>query len=71
MKVKYFDLKNKRVLITGGAGVIGSQIAKDFKKQGAEVILLDISEEGLLKTQKESFPNQFDHHIFRLQKTIF
>ena len=55
-KQKFSSFTGQIVLITGGAGVIGSQIAKDFKKQGAEVILLDISEEGLLKTQKELGP---------------
>ena len=55
-KQKFSSFTGQIVLVTGGAGVIGSQIAKDFKKQGAEVILLDISEEGLLKTQKELGP---------------
>ena len=55
-KQKFGPFTGQIVLITGGAGVIGSQIAKDFKKQGAEVILLDISEESLLKIQKELGP---------------
>ena len=55
-KQKFSSFTGQIVLITGGAGVIGSQIAKDFKKRGAEVILLDISKEGLLKTQKELGP---------------
>ena len=55
-KQKFSSFTGQIVLITGGAGVIGSQIAKDFKKQGAEVILLDISQEALLKTQNEFGP---------------
>ncbi len=55
-KQKFSSFTGQIVLVTGGAGVIGSQIAKDFKKRGAEVILLDISKEGLLKTQKELGP---------------
>ena len=52
-KQKFSPFTGQVVLITGAGGVIGSQIAKDFKKQGAEIILLDISEEALLKTKKE------------------
>ena len=51
-KQKFNKFTGKIVLVTGAAGAIGSQISKDFKKNGAEVILLDISEERLLKTAK-------------------
>ncbi len=61
-KQKFSSFTGQVVLITGGAGVIGTQIAKDFKKQGAEVIILDISEESLLKTQKELGPEVKYYH---------
>lgn len=35
------DLKSKKVLITGGAGFIGSNLAKKLLSEGVEVIVLD------------------------------
>ena len=35
------NLKNKNVLITGGARGIGKQIALEFAKQGANIIICD------------------------------
>ena len=37
MDVKYSDLKNKRVFITGGGSGIGASIVEHFCKQGSEV----------------------------------
>ena len=36
------NLKNKNVLITGGARGIGKQIAIEFAKQGANIIILSL-----------------------------
>ncbi|MDA9738432.1 SDR family oxidoreductase [Prochlorococcus sp. AH-736-L17] len=52
-KQKYNKFTGKIVLVTGAAGSIGAQISKDFKENGAEVILLDISEKRLLKTASD------------------
>jgi len=43
-------LKGNIVLITGAGGVIGSQIARDFDKVGAEVISLDLDEKSAQMT---------------------
>ena len=42
MKVKYSDLKNKRVFITGGGSGIGASIVEHFCEQGSEVYFVDI-----------------------------
>ena len=39
---KIFNLKNKNIVITGSAGVLGSQFANTLCKVGANVILVDI-----------------------------
>ena len=42
-----FDLKQKRVLITGGAGTLGALIAKAFAERGADVTIQDLNQERL------------------------
>ena len=46
MDTRFLDLKNKNVVITGGAGFLGGQISGAFLKQGSKVFVLD------LKSQK-------------------
>ena len=41
MKTQYFDLKNKRALISGGASGIGSSIVEYLCQQGVEVYFID------------------------------
>ena len=43
MKVKYSDLKNKRIFITGGGSGIGASIVEHFCEQGSEVHFVDIN----------------------------
>jgi NAD(P)-dependent dehydrogenase (short-subunit alcohol dehydrogenase family) len=47
------NLKDKKVIITGGAGAIGKQTAKRFLEQEANVLLVDMVEEDLEKTVRE------------------
>lgn len=55
--MSYF--KDKRVLITGGAGSIGSEIAKALLKNEVKVVrVLDIDEEGLFKLSQELLPDE-------------
>ena len=60
MKVKYFDLINKKIFISGGADGIGSSIVEHFCEQGAEVIFIDINEKKakeLIKNIKKKILN--------------
>ena len=43
MKTEYFDLKNKRALVSGGASGIGSSIVENLCEQGVEVYFFDIN----------------------------
>ena len=43
MKVKYSDLKNKRIFITGGGSGIGASIVEHFCEQESEVYFVDIN----------------------------
>ena len=49
MKVKYLDLKNKRVFISGGGSGIGATIVEHFCEQNSEVYFIDID----IKASKE------------------
>ena len=65
MKVKYSDLKNKRIFITGGGSGIGASIVEHFCEQGSEVYFVDID----LKETKKLL-NKIKKNKFRLPKFI-
>lgn len=48
-----FSLENKVILMTGGAGEIGSEIARCYADLGAKVVVADFNEEAMEKLQKE------------------
>ena len=50
MKTEYFDLKNKRALISGGASGIGSSIVEHLCEQGVEVYFFDIDKKAVSYT---------------------
>lgn len=50
----YKDLKDKRVVVTGGASGIGLATAQRFVKEGARVIIFDINEDALTKVLDEN-----------------
>jgi 2-keto-3-deoxy-L-fuconate dehydrogenase len=50
---KMFTLENKTAVITGAAKGIGQAIARLFAEQGADVHILDLDEEGGLRTANE------------------
>ena len=52
MKVKYFDLENKVVFITGGGSGIGASIVEHFCEQQSKVFFVDINEEESHKVIK-------------------
>ena len=47
------SLEGKVVIVTGAAQGIGKQIALDFAKNKAKVVILDLNEEGLKRTKEE------------------
>ena len=59
MQVKYSDLKNKRVFITGGGSGIGASIVEHFCEQDSEVYFVDInvkeSKKLITKINKKKF----------------
>ena len=52
MKVKYFDLKNKKVFITGGGSGIGASIVEHFCEQECDVYFVDINKKDSNKLIK-------------------
>ena len=59
MKVKYFDLKNKKVFITGGGSGIGASIVEHFCQQGSEVYFVDINIKETNRLLKKIKKNRF------------
>ena len=45
-----YDYADKVIVITGGAGGIGSHLAREFASRGATLVLLDLNEQGLKST---------------------
>ncbi|WP_372660168.1 SDR family oxidoreductase [Hydrogenophaga sp.] len=45
------EFQNRHVLVTGGAGGIGSACARHFLERGAYVTLVDVDEQGLQRTR--------------------
>ena len=56
------ELKNKKVLITGGARGIGKQIALEFARQGADIIICDSNKSFFNK-------NEFKKNIKEIEDT--
>ena len=74
MKAKYFDLKGKRALVSGGASGIGSSIVEHFCEQGVEVYFFDIDKKEAQKTiykikkKKFKIPTFIECNIKKIQK---
>jgi len=49
---KYEELKNKRVIVTGGGSGIGQATVERFVSEGAKVFIFDINEDALFETKK-------------------
>ena len=64
MKVKYFDLENKRVFVTGGGSGIGASIVEHFCEQGSEVYFVDINVEESKKLVDEMKNKKFKEPTF-------
>ena len=41
-----FDIKDKVIVITGGCGILGKNIANYLAEQGAKIVILDRVEEA-------------------------
>lgn len=52
-KIRHDVFAGKVVMVTGAAGAIGLATARAFRKRGAEIALLDLSEEGLECARRE------------------
>lgn len=58
---KCYDLKGKVAVLTGGAGVLCSEMAKAIGECGAKVVVLDISEEAMESLSKDLSGKNIEH----------
>lgn len=56
-----FDIDGKVCVITGGSGVLGSEMAKAIGEHGGKVVLLARGQEGLQETSDELTALDIDH----------
>ena len=74
MKVKYYDLENKRVFISGGGSGIGASIVEHFCEQGSEVYFIDINDDesnklvDKLKAKKFKTPTYINCDLTDIKK---
>ena len=74
MKVKYYDLENKRVFISGGGSGIGASIVEHFCEQGSEVYFIDINDDesnklvDKLKAKKFKIPTYINCDLTDIKK---
>lgn len=64
-----FSLKGERALITGGATGLGFAIAKCYVDAGAEVVIVGIEEESMLKEACNKLGGNTKYYQFDVSKT--
>ena len=62
MKKNIFDIKNKNILLTGSAGLLGSNYAHFLSSLGANMILVDINEKANNKLEK-SISSKYNNKV--------
>ena len=74
MKVKYYDLENKRVFVTGGGSGIGASIVEHFCEQGSEVYFIDLNVEAsnklieLIKSKNLKVPTFIECDLLNIKQ---
>ena len=57
------EIKEKRIVVTGATGFIGSNLTDSLLERGAEVVGIDNLFNGRLENLNEAFmPNNFEFH---------
>lgn len=54
-----FSIKNKNIVLTGAAGILGSAYARLFLEHGARVACLDIRRSDNDQKNNEAYPNEY------------
>ncbi len=74
MNVKFFDLKGKKIIITGGASGIGSSIVEKFCEQDSDVNFIDIDKEkaneliNKIKAKNLKAPKFYNCDVLNIKK---
>ena len=61
----FFDVKDKTIVITGGAGIICSEMARSLGSLGAKIAVLDLSESAMEKLSKELSEKNIKHIVLK------
>ncbi len=66
MSASPFSLESKKILITGGASGIGKATVLLCTQMGADVVLVDLNEQGLKQTAEEIGKESTEIHALNL-----
>src|ERR1043166_1414882 len=66
----YEDIKNKVVLLTGGANGIGAATVREFQRQGARVYFCDRDDKAGTKLEREWAETHFAKVDLRKEKEV-
>jgi NAD(P)-dependent dehydrogenase (short-subunit alcohol dehydrogenase family) len=61
----FFDVKDKTIVITGGAGIICSEMARSLGSLGAKIAVLDLSEKAMESLSKELSEKKIEHIVIK------
>lgn len=61
----FFNVKDKTIVITGGAGVICSEMARSLGSLGAKIAVLDLSEKAMESLSKELSEKKIEHIVIK------
>ena len=67
--LKNYNLKNKNILITGAAGLLGKQFSIALLEAGAKVVMTDIDLKSLQK-YKKNFSKEYNDNIICLKLDV-
>jgi NAD(P)-dependent dehydrogenase (short-subunit alcohol dehydrogenase family) len=58
---KQFSLKNKNIILTGAAGIIGQKLSQEFLNAGANLALLDLDSVSLTKLKSKLYSKESNY----------
>jgi NAD(P)-dependent dehydrogenase (short-subunit alcohol dehydrogenase family) len=65
--LKKYNFKNKKIIILGGLGLIGSEITKEISQLGGKILVIDNNEKKYLRSKKNFNKKKIQYFSLNLQ----